>query len=174
MTPTPRARRRDPLVVGWREWVALPDLGVGAVKAKVDTGARTSALHAFGLREFERDGARWVRFEVHPQQRSRTGAVVVEAPLVDRRLVRSSDGRRQRRPVIRTTVAVGGRRWPIEVTLTRRDEMGFRMLLGRQALVRRCVVDPGRSFVTGAPEGARATDAAGDAPVHRSPAPDAP
>lgn len=144
------AKKRRPLpVLGWREWVALPDLGVPRVKAKLDTGARTSSLHAFRLKRFTRDGTDMVRFEVHPLQRSRGEAVTVEAEVVDERAVRSSSGQEELRPFIRTTVEVGGERWPIEVSLARRDTMGFRMLLGRRALRRRALVDPGTSFVLG-------------------------
>lgn len=147
---TSRKKRRTPSeVLGWREWASLPDFGVDAIKVKLDTGARTSSLHAFDLTYFEGAGHRMVRFEVHPVQRSAENAVVVEAPVVDERWVRNSGGERELRPVIETTVCIGGRTWPIELTLTRRDEMGFRMLLGRQALKRKALVDPGRSFRAG-------------------------
>lgn len=143
-------RRREELpVIGWREWIELPDLGVEAVKAKVDTGARSSTLHAFDVERFERDDRPWVRFCVHPIQRSTTTTVAAEAPLHDERWVRDSGGREQRRPVILTAARLLARAWPIELTLTNRDAMGFRMLLGRQAVRRRFVVDPGRSFVAG-------------------------
>jgi len=144
-----RKRRAHPEVLGWREWASLPDLGVGEIKAKLDTGARTSSLHAFDLTYFERAGRPMVRFEVHPVQRSAENAVLVEAPIVDERWVRNSGGDQELRPVIETSVRIGGRLWLIELTLTRRDEMGFRMLLGRQALKRRALVDPGRSFRAG-------------------------
>ena len=144
-----RKRRAHPEVLGWREWASLPDLGVGEIKAKLDTGARTSSLHAFDLTHFERAGRPMVRFEVHPVQRSAENAVLVEAPIVDERWVRNSGGDQELRPVIETSVRIGGRLWLIELTLTRRDEMGFRMLLGRQALKRRALVDPGRSFRAG-------------------------
>lgn len=133
--------------IGWREWLGLPELGVAAIKAKVDTGARSSALHAFDIELFERDGERWVRFSIHPVQRDRHAVVAAEAPLVGERLVRPSTGKAQRRPVIRTAVTLGERSWPIEITLVRRDLMGFRMLLGREAIRRRFVVDAGRSFL---------------------------
>jgi hypothetical protein len=144
-----KKRRTPPEVLGWREWAGLPDFGVEAIKVKLDTGARTSSLHAFDLTHFERAGRPMVRFEVHPVQRSADDAVVVEAPVVDERWVRNSGGARELRPVIETTVRIGERAWPIELTLTRRDEMGFRMLLGRQALKRKALVDPGRSFRAG-------------------------
>jgi hypothetical protein len=133
--------------IGWREWVALPDLGVERIKVKVDTGARTSALHAFDVRVDETADPPRVRFKVHPIQRSTGETVTCEAPLVERRWVRSSNGKRERRPVIVTALGLLGERWPIEVTLTSRDMMGFRMLLGRQAIRRRVVVNPGRSFL---------------------------
>jgi hypothetical protein len=136
-------------VVGWREWVALPELHVAAVKAKVDTGARSSSLHAWDVVEERRDGAAWVRFVVYPAQRDGTERIETSAPLVDHRDVRSSNGVVERRPVVRTAVVLAGQTFPIELTLTRRDEMGFRMLLGRSALRRRFLVDPGRSFLGG-------------------------
>ncbi len=142
------ARPRRWKVVGWREWVSLPGLGVDRIKAKIDTGARTSSLHAFALESFERDGQEWVRFEVHPEQRHTEVRVPVEVPVVDRRWVKSSTGDRQFRPIIHTDLEIQGERWTIEVTLTRRDMMGFRLLLGRQALRGHIVVDPGRSFLT--------------------------
>lgn len=138
--------------LGWREWVQLPGIGVGWVKAKVDTGARSSSLHAFNLQHFTRDGAKWVRFSVHPWQESALDAVEVEAPVLDMRTVRSSSGESQRRPVIRAKIQLGTIVREIELTLTRRDAMGFRMLLGRQALRWGVVVSPSRSYVLGLPE----------------------
>ena len=138
-------------ILGWREWLALPALGVEAIKAKVDTGACTSALHACGIRVVRRGDRQWVRFQVNPIQRDTTVAVVAEAELLEYRRVRTSSGQQSLRPVIRTTVSLGERVWPIELTLVDRDAMGFRMLLGREALGGRFVVDPGRSFVGGEP-----------------------
>ena len=136
-------------VIGWREWVRLPDLGVDSIKAKVDTGARTSSLHAFGLVEVVRDGISLVRFEVHPEQKVSQPALLVELPLVAHKRVRDSGGKTELRPVVETTLELLGQRWVIELTLTRRDAMGFRMLLGRQAIRGRYVVDPGKSFLGG-------------------------
>jgi hypothetical protein len=142
------ARQRP--VVGWREWVQLPDLGVGAVKVKVDTGARSSSLHAWDIEEVDAgSGLQMVRFCVHPFQDDDEHVVETRAPLVDHREVRSSNGDAEIRPAIATTVVVCGRPIRIELTLSRRDEMGFRMLLGRSAIRRRFLVDAGRSFVGG-------------------------
>jgi hypothetical protein len=141
-------RSRKP-AVGWREWAALPQLGIAAIKAKLDTGARSSALHAFDLVRREDGEGPWVEFAVHPLQRDRQTTVRCRARLVDERWVRSSSGRRTFRPVIETVLVLGERRWPIQLTLVRRDLMGFRLLVGREALRRRLVVDPGRSFLAG-------------------------
>ncbi|RMH38172.1 MAG: ATP-dependent zinc protease [Deltaproteobacteria bacterium] len=139
---------RDKRVVGWREWIRLPDLGPALVKAKVDTGARTSALHATDVEIVRTRAGEVVRFTWWPKQRTHRGAARATAPLVGYRAVTSSSGHTERRPVIRTRVDIGGDVWPIELTLTRRDVMGFRMLLGRQALRGHAIVDPARSFVT--------------------------
>jgi hypothetical protein len=142
----PRTKDRYP-VLGWREWVELPGLGGARLKAKIDTGARTSALHAFDLELSEAEGVAIATFELHPLQRSARHAVRVAAEVAEFRKVRSSNGRVERRPVIRTEVTLGDVTWPVEVTLTSRDEMGFRMLLGRTAVRRRFLVDPGRSYL---------------------------
>ena len=134
-------------VIGWRERVALPELGISEIKAKIDTGARSSALHAFELEIFTRDGKQMVRFKVHPYQRDTKRTIIAEAELLERRTVRSSIGYAQLRPVIQTVVELGEKQWPIELTLTNRDAMGFRMLLGRQAVRQRWLVDAGKSFL---------------------------
>jgi len=144
--------RADLPLIGWREWVALPGLGVPRIKAKIDSGARTSALHAFTLHRFERDGLAWVRFTVHPFQRDAHTSISVESPLAGERVVRNTSGHQERRPYIVTELELLGQRWPIELTLARRDEMGFRMLLGRRAVRRRFLLDPGRSFLAGRPD----------------------
>lgn len=136
-------------MIGWREWIELPDLCPTPIKVKVDTGARTSTLHAFRLKLREEDGITIARFEMHPHQRSTRDKVETTAEVFDIRNIRSSNGKTQRRPVIRTTARLGDVTWPIELTLTRRDEMGFRMLLGRAAVRKRFVVDPGASFLVG-------------------------
>jgi len=148
----PLAKRPEPITLGWREWVALPDWDVAHLKAKVDTGARTSSLHAFGLEWFDRDGSPWVRFEVHPWQRSTADSVIAEAPVVATRDVKSSSGAVEHRPVVHTSVVLAGRSVTAEVTLTRRDEMGFRMLVGREALRNRFLIDPGVSYLGGRPD----------------------
>lgn len=135
--------------MGWREWAALPDLGIGWIKTKIDTGARTSALHAFDVEEFSRDGADWVRFRVRPWQNSQEDAVDAECPVRDRRIVRSSSGHSQERLVVLLRLRLVQRDVSAEVTLTNRDEMGFRMLIGREALRQGFVVDPARSFLGG-------------------------
>jgi hypothetical protein len=138
-------------VAGWREWIALPDLGVPWVKAKLDTGARSSSIHAFDLEEFERDGTGWVSFAVHPWQRSEVDTVRCELPVADRRAIRSSTGHEEQRLVVRTRIAVVGHDLDAELTLANRDEMGFRMLVGREALRGQILVDPGRSYLGGRP-----------------------
>lgn len=134
--------------VGWREWLALPELGISRIKAKLDTGARTSSLHAHLLDSDSDGGERVVRFSVHPPH-DPGGAAVCQAPLIDERWVTDSGGHREWRPVILTEVQMGSQRWPVEVTLTRRDNMRFYMLLGRTAMHGRLQVDPGRSYVLG-------------------------
>jgi hypothetical protein len=139
-------------VIGWREWVGLPEFGVKQIKVKVDTGARSSSLHAFDIHAFKRGGHVWVRFQVHPVQRKSTKVVEVEAKVLEYRSVRSSSGKASLRPVIVTNVELLGKAWPIELTLASRDEMGFRMLLGREAVRGRFLVDPGKSYYGGKPK----------------------
>jgi hypothetical protein len=140
-------RARGLPTVGWREWLALPDLEVARIKAKVDTGARSSALHAYNMRLYERRGRPYVSFDIHPLQRNADHSIAARAEIVAVRSIRSSSGQVELRPVIETRIAIGEQVWPIELTLTNRDEMGFRMLLGRQAIRGRFLVDGGRSYL---------------------------
>ncbi|MCT7984138.1 ATP-dependent zinc protease [Laspinema sp. A4] len=134
-------------VMGWREWVSLPELGIEKIKAKIDTGARSCAIHAFDIESFNQQGKHLVRFKVHPYQRDSIQTITTVSPLVDARQVRNSGGQAELRLVIVTQLEILGYQWPIELTLTNRDVMGFRMLLGRQALRHRFLVDPGKSFL---------------------------
>ena len=140
------------LVIGWREWVELPDLKIRRIKAKIDTGARSSSLHAFDISTFDRDGKTFARFKVHPIQRNSRKTVTCEAEVLEVRQVKSYSGHAQKRIVIVTTVEVLGEAWPIELTLANRAEMGFRMLLGREAVRGRFLVDAGISFYDGEPK----------------------
>ena len=147
MTASSGSPSSKPAVIGWRELVALPDLGITRIKVKVDTGARTSSLHAFNIHYFARQGRLWARFDVHPLQRDSKTLIHCEAPLIDERYVTDSGGKRTLRPVVETRIAFGDCLHVIEVTLITRDAMGFRMLLGRQAIRDRFLVDASRSFM---------------------------
>lgn len=137
------------LTFGWREWVTLPDLELPAIKAKVDTGARTSALHAFELRPFVENDVQRIEFCIHPLQRDEQTVAVCVADVVDKRIVTDSGGHQEERWVIQTPLEIGPHSWPIEITLTARDNMKFRMLLGRNALKSRALVDSSTSYLVG-------------------------
>jgi hypothetical protein len=143
--------RDGPTTIGWREWVQLPDLGITEIKAKIDTGADNSSLHAFDIVRFERDGILHVSFEIHPRQRKRKPSIPCEAVVVMERKVKNPGGRIELRPVIRTNLIVAGRQISALVNLTGRDEMTFRLLLGRRSIRKEFVVDPGRSYVGARP-----------------------
>ncbi|MDT7041753.1 ATP-dependent zinc protease [Candidatus Nitronereus thalassa] len=151
-----RLKKKDALqppleTIGWREWLALPDLGVEFIKTKVDTGARTSALHAFDIEPFKKNGQDWIRFTLHPIQRNDKIEQACSCKIKGSRFVTNSGGIEEKRFVIVTPITIGHQTWPIEVTLTNRDEMGFRMLLGRTALRKRFLVDPAKSYCQGHP-----------------------
>lgn len=137
------------MTIGWREYVQLPELGLRNIKAKVDTGARTSALHAFEVRPFDENGRKRVEFKMHPNQKDNDTVVVCTADVVDERIVRDSGGHAEPRWVIETPLRLGPHTWVVELTLTARDEMTFRMLIGRTAIRGRAVVDSSRSFLVG-------------------------
>jgi hypothetical protein len=145
--PRAKGAHRHP-IIGWREWIGLPELNIARIKAKIDTGARTSALHAFSLQPFEENGKRRIRFDIHPYQHEVGVITTCVADVVDRRLVTDSGGHEEERYVIKTLVKIADQTWPIEITLTERENMLFRMLLGRSALRKHFIVNPARSFVT--------------------------
>lgn len=149
---TEPAEATPPTLIGWREWAAFPTWGIPAVKVKIDTGARTSALHAADLDIVEHNGRRVATFTVHPWQRSVRDGVRVDVPLIDEREVTSSSGEVSTRPVVMAEIELDGTPHEIELTLTRRDDMGFRMLLGRKAMEGRYLVDPSHSYLTGRPD----------------------
>jgi len=141
-------RTMDNMLIGWREWLTLPELAIPQIKAKIDTGARTSSLHAYFVEPYTQDGREMGRFGVHPLQKRLDLEIICMAPVKDFRRVSDSGGHQEMRYVIETMVQLGQRCWPIEVTLTNRDNMTFRMLLGRTALQGICVL-PDRSYLCG-------------------------
>ncbi len=142
-----RSRRRGQTTIGWRERVSLPDFGVSGIRAKIDTGAQTSSLHASRARLTQQDDGEWISFELYPRRRSRRDSVPVSAKVVDHRWVRSSNGQRELRPVISTRLGLGDEEWEAEFTLTNRNNMSYRMILGRSTLRGRFTVDSGRSYL---------------------------
>ena len=135
-------------MLGWREWVSLPLLGLPSIKAKVDSGARTSSLHAFSLEPYMEGDKSKIKFDIHPVQHNTTQVVTCFADIVDKRWVMDSGGRREERYVIETPVIISDKTWNIEITLTERDNMLFRMLLGRRAIRKHFLINPARSFLT--------------------------
>jgi ribosomal protein S6--L-glutamate ligase len=139
----------DKLVVGWHEWCSLPKLGLPAIKAKIDTGAKTSALHAFDIEYYRKNHKDFVRFYIHPVQGDDDLIIRCRAKIIDTRVVMSSNGHKEERFVISTPLTINGRGWDIEVTLSNRDPLTFRMLLGREAMARQVIVDPHRKDIQG-------------------------
>lgn len=147
-------KKRPRTQIGWREWAAFPDFGVERINAKIDTGAKSSAIHAFKVKEIDVDGAPHVEFYLHPMQRRKKPEILCRAPVVDKRVIRSSNGQEEERYVVETRLRMGERLFKIELTLTNRDAMGFRLLIGRDALRRRFIIDPGASYLLGGEPGA--------------------
>ena len=137
------------IILGSEEWCSLPELGIPSIKARVDSGAKTSALHAKNIAPFIKDGQNWVKFDINPIQNNVKTIIHCESPLVDKRVVKSSSGYREQRYVIQTSLEIGNSKWAIEMTLTNRDSMGFRMLLGREAMSGRVLVDPEQQYLLG-------------------------
>jgi len=139
------------IILGSEEWCSLPELGIPTIKARVDSGAKTSALHAINIAPFKKEGQNWVKFDINPIQNNVKTIIHCESPLVDKRIVKSSSGFREERYVIQTNLEIGNAKWVIEMTLTNRDSMGFRMLLGREAMIGRVMVDPEQQYLLGEP-----------------------
>jgi ribosomal protein S6--L-glutamate ligase len=139
------------IILGSEEWCSFPELGIPTIKARVDSGAKTSALHAINIAPFKKEGQNWVKFDINPIQNNVKTIIHCEAPLVDKRVVKSSSGFREERYVIQTNLEIGNTNWNIEMTLTNRDSMGFRMLLGREAMSGRVLVDPEQQYLLGQP-----------------------
>lgn len=149
-----KVKEDDLVIVGWREWVYLPDLSLPCLKAKIDTGARTSCLHAFSVEPFEKNQQKWVRFGIHPHQDDNDTKVYCEAEVIDERVVTDSGGHQEERYVISTQLVMGEQKWPVEITLSNRDNMRFRMLIGRTAMNKIIIVNPAASFLLGKPKNA--------------------
>ncbi|MCF7825199.1 MAG: RimK/LysX family protein [Candidatus Marinimicrobia bacterium] len=154
-------------IIGWREWVGLPDFGIKSIKVKVDTGARSSSLHVYDLHEYKKDGETWARFKVHPVQRKTVITVDVDTRVLEYRRVRSSSGKASIRPVVITSIELLGESWPVELTLASRDKMGFRMLLGREAFRGRFLVDAGQSYYNGKPKRKKRSSAESDTQLNQ-------
>ncbi|MFZ2450879.1 MAG: ATP-dependent zinc protease [Methylovulum miyakonense] len=139
-------------MLGWREWVGLPNFNIMQIKAKIDTGARSSALHAFAIDPYRKGGERWVMFAIHPIQKNTDAVLECHAPVKDRRVVSDSGGHKQLRYVIDTQLVVGQSVITAEMTLTNRDSMLFRLLIGRTAMDKRFIIAPNASYLQGKPQ----------------------
>ena len=144
MTP----ESQELLTIGWREWVSLPEVKIAAIKAKIDSGARTSCLHTAEYDIFQKNGVDWVRFTVNPIKRHNKVETHAEVEVTYYRIVRDSGGHEEKRPFIKTTLHIGNQTWPIEISLSNRENMKFRMLLGRTAMAQRAVIDCSKSYLT--------------------------
>ncbi len=140
---------QEKVILGSEEWCSFPEIGIRAIKARVDSGAKTSALHAVNIAPFIKDDMNWVKFDINPIQNNQKTVIHCQAILIDKRIVKSSSGFREQRYVIQTNIKIGDDLWPIEMTLTNRDSMGFRMLLGREAMSGRILVDPEQKYLLG-------------------------
>ena len=140
---------QDKLLIGWREWCALPHLNIPAIKVKIDTGARTSALHAFNIKSWVKKDKKYVNFSVYPLQGNNKIIIHCEAPVVDERIITSSNGHREHRYIILTEIKIAHQIWSIELSLSDRDPLKFRMLLGREALKKWAIIDPSRNYCQG-------------------------
>jgi len=142
--------KKQKITIGWEEWCSFPGLKLPAIKAKIDTGAKTSCLHAFNIETYTEQDKKYVRFSIHPMQNSKRMVRVCTAPVVDYRYVTNSGGKKEKRYVIQSAIVMDGRKWPVELTLAKRDTMSFRMLLGREAMRKGAlVVDPAKSCALG-------------------------
>ena len=144
----PTSQLRKKIIIGWREWVDLPELKINKIKAKIDTGARTSTLHAFNIESFRLSSGKYkIKFQVNPIQHNNNCILLCEADILDRRDVKNSGGEIENRYIINTNLSMGTNSWPIELTLTNRDSMGFRLLLGRTAFNKKFLINPNKSFL---------------------------
>lgn len=137
------------LIIGWQEWISLPEINIPAVLAKIDTGAKTSSIHAYKIEYFIKNNKDFVRFTIHPIARNNIISRTCEMPLLDKRTVKSSSGDEEERPVIKTLIHIDGNEWEIELNLTNRDYMGSRMLIGREAMRKHVLVHSGVNFIHG-------------------------
>lgn len=142
-------QKHSHILIGWQEWCALPKLHLAAIKAKIDTGAKTSALHAADIKPFHRQGELFVHFKVHPLQGNNYLEVDCHAPVIDHRVIMNSGGHKELRYVIRTDILLGNLKWDIDISLTNREPLAFRMLLGRDALKHDFLIEPGRKLYQG-------------------------